>query len=288
MDYKNRNGELINANDKQDKFLEGMFSTISGRFLLKTFSHPMVSRIVGRLLSSSISCCKIDSFIKKNNIDMSDYVPCRYKSYNDFFTRKIRYDRRPIDYTKESLISPSDGKLTVYNINLKSKVKIKNSIYTVESLLQNTKLAESFIGGYMAIVRLTVDNYHRYCYIDNGIKSDNIAIPGVLYTVNPAALEHVKIYKENSREYTVILTENFGKMVQMEVGATLVGKIKNRHNKGRIRKGQEKGYFEFGGSTIVMLFQRDQVVFDDDIIKNSAEGYETIVKMGEKIGTTVF
>lgn len=288
MDYKDRQGNIVVGNQKQDRFLQGMFSTIGGRLLLKIFSFPAISKFTGKLLSSPASCFMIDSFIKKNNINMKEYIPCRYKSYNDFFTRKIRQDRRPIDYLSEHLISPCDGKIMIYNIDMKSKIKIKNSHYTVETLLKNDSLAKVYNGGYMAVIRLTVDNYHRYCYVDSGIKSDNFFIPGKLYTVNPAALEHVKIYKENCREYTIIISESFGKIIQMEVGATLVGKINNRHNRGRIKRGQEKGYFEFGGSSVVLLFQRDHIIFDKDILNNSTEGYETIVKMGEKIGTAVY
>ena len=137
------------------------------------------------------------------------------------------------------------------------------------------------------IFRLTVDDYHRYCYVDNGTKEDNIFIPGVLHTVNPIANDHYPIYKENSREYTILHSEVFGDIVVMEVGALLVGKIVNHHGKARVTRGQEKGYFQFGGSTVVMLLKADTVQVDEDIIENSRKGYETIVKMGEKIGRKI-
>ena len=145
-------------------------------------------------------------------------------------------------------------------------------------------LANRFCGGYCLIFRLEVDDYHRYCYIDNGTKTDNTFIAGELHTVNPVALERYNIYKRNSREYTVLHTENFGDVVQVEVGAMMVGRIVNHHGEGGFCRGEEKGKFEFGGSTIVMLFGKDTICPDEDILRNSAEGIETVVKYGEKIG----
>ena len=135
------------------------------------------------------------------------------------------------------------------------------------------------------IFRLCVDDYHRYCYIDNGIKTENTHIRGEFHTVNPIALERYNVYKRNSREFTILHTENFGDVVYIEVGAMLVGKIKNRHlNEHTFVKGEEKGMFEYGGSTIVLLFEKDYISVDSDILANSAHGYETVVKYGEKIG----
>ena len=186
---------------------------------------------------------------------------------------------------KESLISPCDSKLTVYKINGRSIFRIKNSYYRIADLLCNDFIARRYKGGYCMIFRLCVDDYHRYCYIDNGTKTENVHINGELHTVNPIALEKYNIYKRNSREYTMLHTENFGDVVYIEVGAMLVGRIKNHHlNTHHVVKGAEKGMFEYGGSTIVLLFEKDTVSVDSDILVNSAKGYETVVRYGEKIG----
>lgn len=137
------------------------------------------------------------------------------------------------------------------------------------------------------IFRLEVDDYHRYCYIDSGTKTENTFINGELHTVNPIALEHYNIYKRNCREYTVLHTENFGDVVQVEVGAMMVGRIVNRHGAAEVVRGEEKGKFEFGGSTIVLLVQEDMIRIDDDILRNSAENIETVVKYGEKVAASV-
>ena len=129
-----------------------------------------------------------------------------------------------------------------------------------------------------------MDDYHRYCYIDNGTKSVNTYIPGELHTVQPIALQNYNIYKRNCREYTILHTENFNDIIQIEVGALLVGKIVNHHGEYTFKKGQEKGMFEFGGSTIVLLVKNDIVDIDKEIFENTNQGLETIVKYGERIG----
>lgn len=255
-----------------------------GRLLLKIISLPIISKIAGWFMDRKISAIAIKRFIKKNNIDVSIYEEKKYTSYNDFFTRKIKSECRKIDMNPKSLISPCDSKLSAYEINEKSVFKIKDSYYKVEDLLKDEKLAKKYQDGYCLIFRLCVDDYHRYCYIDNGKKNKNKFINGVLYTVRPIVLENYNIYKENSREYTTLKTENFGDVIQVEVGATIVGRIKNHHEEYNFTKGEEKGMFEFGGSTIVLLIEKNKVEIDKEIIDNTKQGYETVVKYGEKIG----
>lgn len=270
----------------QDKALELLYRTTGGRLLLKVLTMPLISKTVGMFMDSSLSVFLIKPFIEKSGINLSEYRRKKYKSFNDFFTRQIRPELRPIDFTENAVISPCDSKLTVYEINDKSIFKIKDSYYRIVDLLRNNFIARRYKGGYCMIFRLCVDDYHRYCYIDNGIKTDNVFIKGELHTVNPIALEKYNIYKRNSREYTILHTENFGDVVQIEVGAMLVGRIKNRHwNAHYFAKGEEKGMFEYGGSTVVLLFENGTISVDSDILANSVHGYETVVKYGEKIGT---
>ena len=286
---KRRNGEIVakEQNSKQTRLLKKLYETQDGRMLLKVLTMPIISVMAGDLMNSVFSKPLIKPFIRKNNIDTSQYQMRNFRSYNQFFTRKIKPDKRPIDRDPMHLISPCDSKLTVYELNQNSMFHIKGSLYRVSDLLKNDFLARRFVGGYCLIFRLEVDDYHRYCYIDDGTKTGNTFIKGELHTVNPIALGRYNIYKRNSREYTVLHTRHFGDVVQVEVGAMLVGKIRNHHKEHSFLRGEEKGMFEFGGSTIVMLFERDSIVPDSDILKNSAEGFETIVKYGEKIGCGV-
>lgn len=281
---KTRNGDIVVTNEKQNKLLGKLYGCVLGRVLLKTLTAPAISRAAGRFMDSRASRPLIKPFIRRSGIDTSQYIMYDFRSYNDFFTRVIKPEKRPVDHEASHLISPCDSKLTVHKIEGDSVFRIKGSRYRVKDLLQNEPLARQFCGGYCLIFRLEVDDYHRYCYIDNGTKSDNTFIKGELHTVNPVALERYNIYKRNCREYTVLHTENFGNVVQIEVGAMMVGRIVNAHGKASFCRGQEKGRFEFGGSTIVMLFGRDSICVDEDILRNSAENTETVVKFGEKIG----
>ncbi|MFQ9151741.1 MAG: phosphatidylserine decarboxylase [Blautia sp.] len=148
-------------------------------------------------------------------------------------------------------------------------------------------MAKRYEGGYACVFRLCVDDYHRYSYPADGEKSENIRISGILHTVNPVAVESVPVYHENTREYCLIETENFGTLLQMEVGAMMVGRIKNYHGPKQVKKGSEKGRFEFGGSTILLLVQKDRVDFREEFLKHTEQGIETQVEMGEWIGTAV-
>lgn len=262
-----------------------LYRNIFGRLILKILTRPFVSKIGGFFMNCKISKVLIKKFVKKNNIDLSIYDMSNIKCYNDFFTRKILPGVRKIDKTPNRLISPCDSKLQAYKIDKDSIFCIKDSYYKVEDLVNDQKLASEFIGGYCLIFRLTVDDYHRYCYPDNGVKSINHHIDGVFHTVNPIALERYNFYKQNSREYTILYTENFGNIVQVEVGALMVGKICNHHQEYNFKKGEEKGTFLFGGSTIVLLV--NNVKIDEDILYNTSKGDETIVKYGEGIATAI-
>ncbi|MFR1519317.1 MAG: archaetidylserine decarboxylase [Clostridia bacterium] len=285
MRYKDRDGNLILKETGQDKLLRSLYTKRGGRFLIRFLITKPVTKLSSCFLRIRPSVIFIKRFIQKNGIDMSQYEERKYKSYNDFFTRKIKEGKRPADLRPEVLISPCDGKATAFCIGENTCFSIKNTEYTVASLLKNETLASQFRGGICVLIRLTVDDYHRYCYVDDGVKGENIYIPGVLHTVNPVAAEHAPIYKENCREYTVIDTAQFGRIVQMEVGALIVGKILNYHGAAcHVRKGQEKGRFEFGGSTVILLFQKNKIKISPDILENSGDDCETIVKMGEEIG----
>lgn len=284
---KDRNGEIVVTNEKQNILLKKLYGTVCGRVILKALTAPAVSKAAGVFMDSWLSVPLIKRFIKSSGIDTSQYVMKKFRSYNEFFTRRVKRGMRPIDRMPSHFISPCDSKLTVYKIGKSSVFRIKGSRYRVSDLIQNDFLAKRYEGGYCMIFRLEVDDYHRYCYIDSGTKTENTFINGELHTVNPIALEHYNIYKRNCREYTVLHTENFGDVVQVEVGAMMVGRIVNRHCAAEVVRGEEKGKFEFGGSTIVLLVQEDMIRIDDDILRNSAESIETVVKYGEKVAASV-
>ena len=287
MKYRNRQGEEFEQTTGQDKLLNKAYNSYFCRAFLRVLSIPAISKLAGALLDSKLSAGFISDFAEKNNIDLSEYVPKAYRSFNDFFIRSIKPGARPLPEDKSLLVSPSDGKVTAYEIDKVNGFVIKNSVYTVRSLLRDKKLAERFSDGYAVIIRLSPDDYHRYCYPATGVKSHDRCIKGVLSTVNPVVHDHVPVFKENSRNYCLIRTDNFGDMIQMEVGALFVGRITNAHPYGRrtVIRGEEKGYFEFGGSTIILLLEKDKINLCEDLLTNTREGFETKLKQGEVIAS---
>ena len=284
MSLKTRDGAVIETDSGKDKMLRWLYGNAFGRIVLKPLTARPVSKLVGGFMSTRASCFMIKSFIKKNNIDMTQFEDTKHKSYNSFFTRKLRDGARPVDLTPEHLISPCDCKLTVLPVTADGSFVLKHTPYTVGSLLRNEELAQKFEGGYVLIFRLAVDDYHRYHFFDDANVGQTVRIRGVLHTVNPLANDHFPIYKENTREYTTLHTKNFGEAVMVEVGAMMVGRIVNHPGKTQVVRGEEKGMFQFGGSTVVVLLQKDAAVIDEDLLENSAKGIETKLRYGEKIG----
>lgn len=283
--YDRKNKKYIEDN-KKSKVLEFLYNTPVGRGVLKIFViNPFTSKLGGVLISTKLSKVKIKGFIVKNNINMKEYEVKKYKSFNDFFIRKIDLKNRPMSNKDVDFISPADSKLLVYKIDDDLILNIKKSKYTLSELVNNNYDLSSYKNGYALVFRLSVDDYHHYCYIDDGETVCSHEIKGKLHTVQSIS-ENYKIYSENHRVFSVLKTKNFDEMVYMEVGAIMVGKIVNRELKKFLR-GDEKGYFKMGGSTIVVLIKDNVVKIDKDILDNSEKGIETIVKYRETIGKKI-
>ena len=283
---RNRNSKE-NIIIESNKALNFFYGNFIGRIFIKIAISKPITNLIGKYMNSKFSIKKIDKFIKENNINMYDYENKEYTSYNDFFTRKIKEVKRPINARKDVLISPCDSKLLAYKITKDLTLKIKESYYSIDTLVDK-KIMKEYTDGYALVFRLSTDNYHRYCYIDSGTKGKNIHIKGIFHTVQPISLKHYNFYKTNTREYTVLNTTHFGKVIQVEIGAMGIGRIKNNHEEYKYKKGEENGYFEFGGSTIVILVKKNTLNVDKDILENSKNNIETIVKYGEGIAKSKF
>lgn len=268
---------------KETASLRFLYNTAIGRFFLKLLIRPTISKIVGKYLSSPLSKGMAKRFIKKHNLDMSEFPERKYKSFNDFFTRKRSTDL--INESKSTLVSPCDAYLSVYKIKNDTTLNIKNSTYTIEQLLCDEDLAKRFADGFCFIFRLTPQHYHRYCYSCSGQASAHKTIKGKLHCVRPIAFARYPIFAQNSRELVAIDTELLGTLIQMEVGALLVGKIKNHDNSMPAIQGVEKGYFEFGGSTIIVLVEKDKLTVDEKYLSIIDTEAEIDVRMGDVVGT---
>ena len=280
--YSREKQEYIDETQYGEKILIFLYETVIGRAILKVLINPVTSKIAALYKKSFISKLDIKGLVKKYNIDMSLYEDKKYKSFNDFFTRTLKKENIKIDQNKEVFISPCDSKVIAYKITGDNLLNIKHSTYQLEELVKNKIDLSDYKNGYCLIFRLSLDNYHHYCYPDNGELGDNYKIKGVLHTICSIS-EKYKIYKENKREVTVLKTENFDDIIFIEVGALVVGDI---HNKTELNftKGEEKGYFSMGGSTVVLLVKDNILKLDDDILENSEKGIETKVNYAERIG----
>ncbi len=283
MNYIDLDGKLVEQSYAYDGLLRFLYTTPIGRMLLKPVVTPGFSRFAGKLLDTKLSLKIVPFFIKNAHIDMSDYPDREYDSFNDFFTRKVSEGKRQIDADEDTIISPCDCMACIYPIHDNTNFIIKHTEYTLKSLLRSQKLADRFKGGYIYLLRLTVSDYHRYVYAATGKQTKNYRIEGSFHTVDPLANDYLPIYKENTREYTLLHTERFGDVLQMEVGALLVGRIKNYKEKCPVKRGEEKGYFEYGGSTIVVITEKGAVTPRSDILENTAKDLETKVLQGQML-----
>ena len=276
--------ESVEISDADNAAISFFYNTIPGRILLKILIRTTISKLAGVFLRCPASRIFIKGFIKRNNIDMQEFRDVEYKSFDEFFIREIKYGCRPVSENENDIIAPCDGKLTAYSITADSVFCIKHSMYSIEDLLQDKKLAKEYSDGVCLIFRLTPDDYHRYIYIDDGEILNQKRIKGVLHTVQPIAYQRINVFCQNTREYTVMQTKNFGKVIQMEVGALFVGRISNHGKSHNVKRGEEKGMFRFGGSTIILLFKNNTVTINDSILENTLQNKETIIKMGCKAG----
>lgn len=284
--YERESGQIKTEKVAGEKWLEWLYYNPIGEATLWALAkRKLVSSIYGKMMDRTSSAKKIQPFIEKFDIDMSVAQEQKFQNFNDFFIRKLKENARPIDTSYNTVVSPADGKILAYaNIN-NSDFIIKGFRFDVSSFLDNPDLAQKYHDGALLIIRLAPVDYHRFHFPVSGNLSPNKKIEGDYYSVNPFALrKKAIIFCLNKREYTIISNPLFGDVIMAEVGATMVGSIVQTYKGSYAKKGEEKGYFKFGGSTVVLLFEKGKIHIDEDLLNNTAKGYETTVKMGERIG----
>lgn len=272
------------------KYLEWTYESPVGKRVTELIAKRKIfSKLYGMYCDTKLSARKINSFIEDFNIDMtlSQKKSNEFKSFNDFFIRKLTSDARPVDKNPNVLVSPGDGRITAYeNIDLEKLVQIKGITYSLKELINNDSIAEKYSDGTCIILRLCPTDYHRFHFVDSGVPSESTHIKGSYYSVNPIALNSIpKLFCENKREWSIFHSDNFGDILTIEVGATCVGSIIQTYTPNKsVSKGEEKGYFKFGGSTTILFFEKDTVKIDSDILEQSKIGFECKVNCGEHIG----
>ena len=281
--YDRSSGECRDEPQYGDAGLRFAYGTRVGRWLLPLIAvrHWFSSaNAVARRMPRSKR--EIPAFVDAHGVDLGEFEDRPFRSFADFFTRAFRAGARPVP-AGEVLISPAESRVTYAGIDDATRVTIKGYSYGVDELLGDAEMARRFAGGTCLVFRLAIEDCHRYSYVDDGVTVSSRRIRGVLHTVSAASARY-GIYRENTRTWELLRTERLGDIVQMEVGAMLVGRIRN-HGKASFSRGEEKGWFELGGSTIVLLLAKGVVSIDDDIVEWSRRGTEVKVRLHERVGT---
>jgi len=285
-------GQLKTEKIAGEAWLRWLYQNPVGEATLSTLvKRKFVSEWYGNMMDSPDSKDKIASFVDEYQIDLSQAEKQYFKSFNDFFTRKLKPEFRPVNQDRNVVVSPGDGKLLAFADISNQDFFVKGYRFQLGEFLQNDSLTNVFQHGSLMILRLCPTDYHRYHFPVGGEVIGERKIDGDYYSVSPIALrKKIELLVQNKREYAVINTAEFGSVLMSEVGATLVGSMVNTYPSNFVIKREERGYFKFGGSTIVLIFQKDKLVIDADLIQNTISGLETEVKMGERIAikTTSF
>lgn len=255
----------------------------------KRDDEPAPVQLFKMMLGARNSAELVLPFIRKYNIDVDEFAksPFEFRSFNEFFYRALKPDARPISPGENIAVFPADGRhLAFQDIQAAAGFYVKGAKFSFAELFADEATAEKFAGGAMLISRLCPVDYHRFHFPVSGTPGDSRLINGWLYSVSPVALRlRLKYLIENKREVTLIETPQFGTVAMIEVGATNVGTIRQSFVPGRaMQKGDEKGFFAFGGSCVITVFQRGRIRFDADVLKQSEQQIETYAKMGDRLG----
>ncbi|MCH9631929.1 MAG: Phosphatidylserine decarboxylase proenzyme [Chlamydiae bacterium] len=255
------------------------------KFLAKL---PFVSYLYGKLQDSKYSKKKVVPFIKdfSINTDEMEKKPHQFKSFNDFFYRKLKKGSRSLEGDTKSAIIPADGRyLFVPNLSSNDGFYIKGKRFSLSEFLGDEALANRYQNGVMVIARLCPTDYHRFHFPCSGIAEKPTLINGYLNAVHLISLKNnINVFSENKRMITVLNTEKFGQVVYAEVGAVCVGSILHTFDQEKVfKKGDEKGYFAFGGSSLVLLFEKNRIELAQDLVDNP-DFLEVKCKFGQILG----
>lgn len=270
-------------------YLRFIYRNPVGRLLLfALIKRSLFSRVYGWLMSRPGSRAKIEPFIAKYGLDVGEFAEpvAAFGSFNDFFTRRLAPAARPICADEDALVLPADGRHLVFpDLSLAKPAYVKTFAFDLERFLGDQALAERYAHGSMLIARLAPIDYHRFHFPIAGTASEVKRIDGELLSVSPIGLERMtRTFLDNKRWVTTIESDTWGVVTFVEVGATGVGSVVHTAGAGPVEKGQEKGYFLFGGSTVVVIFEPGRVIFSDDLVEHSARGVELYAKMGDIAG----
>jgi phosphatidylserine decarboxylase len=283
-----KTGEIRVEKVPGEGYLKWLYYNPFGKITAKTIvANKFLSEYYGTKMKSPSSKNKVNEFITNFGININESQKKDFESFNDFFIRKLTENARPIALESDSVASPADGKILAFE-NLKDTETffIKGKEFDLRKFFLGNDIYKKYENGTLLIVRLCPADYHRYHFPVDGLAKKSVDIGGDFLSVSPYAVkQNIDIYFNNKRSYNEIETEKSGTVIMAEIGATMVGSIiPTFKENSNVSKGDEKGYFEFGGSTVILLFEKGKINIDEDIFLNTKKGYETSVLMGEKIG----
>lgn len=271
----------------------GFLSKIFSKALLVLFAKtPFASRLFGWWQKRKWTARKIAPFIKKYKIDESEFLEktSDFSSFNDFFIRKLKPAARPIAQGNSIAIIPADGRYLFHQrIDKSEGFVVKGQKFDLKTLLNDASLASEYSQGAMVLARLCPTDYHRFHFPCDGIPSKEHLINGWLYSVNPIAIKkNINIFTQNKRTITFLETDQFGKIIYIEVGATNVGSIIQTYQPNVLSlKGGEKGYFSFGASSLILLFPPNKIRLDPQLLAATAQGIEIKCLLGQTMGQAI-
>jgi phosphatidylserine decarboxylase len=293
IQYYNRRKEEIEVEKVYgDGLIKWMYESFSGKVLSNLLVKGPLSAIYGATQSSKASANKIPKFIENFKINMDEYKPEEgqsaarpYSSFNKFFIRQFKDGKRPFPTEKNKMGAFAEARYYGYeSISDDETIPVKGKYLNATELLDNSNWDDTFKDGPLLLARLCPVDYHRFHYPDDGIVLDHYKVRGELHSVNPLALrEKADIFSQNLREVTILETKNFGKIAYVEVGAMMVGKIKQSTDLTTFKKGDEKGYFLFGGSTVIIIGEKGKWKPAADICERTQNSMETYIQLGEAL-----
>lgn len=277
-------GELCVEQVYGERELRLLYETWWGPALLHTIiKREWFSHLTAILKRSRISRRQIPSFVRRYAIDdtESEFPAAAYHSLDAFFTRRLKPERRPVDQDPRHLVAPAEGRVLAFARPPGDKLEVKGCSVDLDELVGNL---DGFRPGAVFVIRLAPSDYHRFHFPADGQASRPVRIGRGLHSVHPIALSAGAPSFRNKRMVTRLTGTSFGQILQIEVGALTVGSVVQTYRCGPVQRGQEKGYFHFGGSTVILLTERGRVVPDEDLLGATAQGLETMIRVGTRIG----
>ncbi len=273
--------------------LRWAYGTALGRFCLGgAIKRPWFSALYGLWADSPISRKEVAPFIERFGLEQDEFLnsPQSFRTFNDFFSRELRPEARPISRETDTVVFPADGRhLLIPDLSKETQLYAKGQQFDLVELLGDATLANEFAEGSAILSRLCPTDYHRFHFPLEGFCGTPKLINGNLYSVSPIALSRRLGYiTENKRQVTEVRHEALGRYLYLEIGATNVGSIINTaESPGPVIKGAEKGFFRFGGSMVITIFPSGTISPAADLSGQSERGIETYARMGDRMATLI-